>query len=255
VTSPVTAKLATGPSPRRRRRPLMIFIIVVVVLLGLLVGADFATRAYAESRIASQIQQQGFPEKPSVVIDGFPFLTQAARRDFSEIQISAGPLTRGALQIQAIDLTMDGVHVNSALNGGTVNHLTANLSVTFTALASAMTAQGGSSLGSALSGGLTLSQAGSDEVKATLNLPLIGNQVAVWKRDHPPDGVRQRPAAQLRAGTARHHQPACSVAAVRAEHAEHQRHRGRRHRDVFRPEHPLRQLSSQARMALSEAAH
>jgi hypothetical protein len=76
---------------------------------------------------------------------------------------------------------MDGVHVNSSFGGGTVDHLTAALSVTFPALASAMTAQGGSSLGSVLSGGLTLSQAGSNEVKATLNLPLIGSQTAVWK--------------------------------------------------------------------------
>lgn len=179
MTSPATVRLASGAGRRRRRRPLLILVIVIVILVGLLVAADFGARAYAEDRIATQIQQQGFPQKPSVTIDGFPFLTQAVRRDFGEIQIDAGPFTKGELQIQSIDLTLDSVHVDSSLSSGVISHLTAALSVTFPALASAISSQSGD-LGSLL-GSLTLSAAGPGEVEATLDLPLVGKQTAVWK--------------------------------------------------------------------------
>ena len=60
----------------RRRHPLRWIIIAVVVVLAILVGVDFAAKSYAEGQMASQIQQQGFPKKPDVSIEGFPFLTQ-----------------------------------------------------------------------------------------------------------------------------------------------------------------------------------
>ena len=36
--------------------------------------------------MASEIQQQGFPKKPDVTINGFPFLTQVISRDFKNIK-------------------------------------------------------------------------------------------------------------------------------------------------------------------------
>ena len=57
--------------PRRRRHPLRWIIIIVVVLLAILIGVDFAAKSYAEGQMASQIQQQGFPQKPDVTIEGF----------------------------------------------------------------------------------------------------------------------------------------------------------------------------------------
>lgn len=168
-----------GERPRRRRRPLLITLIVLIVILGLLVGADFAARAYAEGRVASQIQQQGFPKKPSVSIDGFPFLTQAISRNFGEVQLSSSNVTEGPLLIQSINVTLNNVHVNSSYNGATVAQLTGTMNATFAALANAMTAEAGG-LGSLVSGGLSLSAAGNDEVKATLNL-LVTNVTAVWR--------------------------------------------------------------------------
>ena len=76
-----------------------VIIIVLIVLIALLVAADFAARAFAENKAASEIQQQGFPKKPSVDIEGFPFLTQVAAHQFHQINISSTNDTEGPLDI------------------------------------------------------------------------------------------------------------------------------------------------------------
>ena len=161
------------------RRLLRTVIIVVVALAALLVALDFGARAFAEAKVASEIQQQGFPKKPNVSIKGFPFLTQVIGRDFSGVQISSSDVTDGPLQIASINATMTAVHVNSSFTGGTVGRLNGTLDVTFAALANAMTAEAGG-LGSLGNAGLTLSQAGPDEVKATLDLVGV-SAAAVWR--------------------------------------------------------------------------
>lgn len=163
----------------RSRRLLRTVIIVVVAPAALLVALDFGARAFAEAQVASEIQQQGFPKKPNVSIQGFPFLTQVISRDFSDVQISSSDVTEGPLQIASINATMTAVHVNSSLTGGTVGRLNGTLHVTFAALANAMTAEAGR-LGSLGNAGLTLSQAGPDEVKATLDL-VGASAAAVWR--------------------------------------------------------------------------
>jgi hypothetical protein len=175
---PPTAQYERGYR-RRRRHPLLITFIVLVVIAGLLVAADFAARAYAESRVASEIKQQGFPKKPNVDIEGFPFLTQALSRNFRQVQLSADNVTEGPVLIQSIEATLNSVHVNSGYNGAKVSQLTGTMDVTFPALANAMTSEAGA-LGSLVSGGLSLSAAGSDEVKATLNV-LVASETVVWR--------------------------------------------------------------------------
>jgi LmeA-like phospholipid-binding len=171
----------TAPAGTRRRHPLRTTIIVVIVLLGLLVALDFGARAFAENKMASEIQQQGFPKKPSVSINGFPFLTQVISRDFKDIQVSSDNITEGPLLIQGINATMTGVHVNSSFQSGTIDHLHGTMTVTFAALANAMTSQAGD-LGSLIGSGLTLSDAGNNEVKASLNLlGGLASGTAVWK--------------------------------------------------------------------------
>ncbi len=166
--------------PRRRGRRLGVLVGVLIVLAGLLVAADFAARAFAENEVASHIQQQGFPARPSVTIDGFPFLTQLAARDFREIQMSSGSITEGPLQIQSINATLNQVTVNHSLSSGTIGQANGSADITFAALASAMTSQGGSALQSLISGALTLSAAGPDEVKASVGVAGVGAD-AVWR--------------------------------------------------------------------------
>ena len=143
MTTGYTGYEDDAPVRARRRHPLRTVIIVLIVLLGLLVALDFAARAIAQNKVASEIQQQGFPKKPSVSIQGFPFLTQVISHDFKDILISSSDITEGPLQIQSINATMSGVHVNSSFQGGTVDHLNGTMTVTFPALASAMTSQAG----------------------------------------------------------------------------------------------------------------
>ena len=169
----------TGYGYERRRHPLRIVLIVLIVLIGLLVAADFAARAFAENKAASEIQQQGFPKKPSVDIEGFPFLTQVAAKDFKDIQISSSNVTEGPLDIASIDATLKNVHINGAFNGGTIDSLNGTATITFTALANAMTSQAGP-LGKLANTALTLSAAGPDEVKATLKV-LVLSGTAVWR--------------------------------------------------------------------------
>jgi hypothetical protein len=170
-----------SPVRTRRRHPLRTTIIVLIVLLGLLVAADFAGRAFAENKMASEIQQQGFPKKPDVSINGFPFLTQVISRDFKNIQVSSSNIKENVLLIQSIHATLTGVHVNSSFQSGTIDHLNGTMTVTFPALASAMTSQAGT-LGSLVSSGLTLSDAGNNEVKASLNLlGGLASGTATWQ--------------------------------------------------------------------------
>ena len=170
-----------SPVRARRRHPLRTTIIVLIVLLGLLVAADFAARAFAQNKMASEIQQQGFPKKPDVSINGFPFLTQVISRDFKNIHVSSSNITEGPLLIQGINATMTGVHVNSSFQSGTIDHLNGTATVTFPALANAMTSQAGA-LGSLISSGLTLSDAGNNEVKASLSLlGGLASGTAVWQ--------------------------------------------------------------------------
>jgi LmeA-like phospholipid-binding len=169
----------TGYEYERRRHPLRIVIIVLIAAIALLVGADFAARAFAENKAASEIQQQGFPKKPNVDIEGFPFLTQVASKDFKDIQISSSNVTEGPLDIASIDATLKNVHINGAFSGGTIDSLNGTATITFTALANAMTSQAGP-LGQLANSALTLSAAGPDEVKATLNV-LVLSGTAVWR--------------------------------------------------------------------------
>ena len=147
--------------PSRRRHPVRVIIIVLIVLIALLVAADFAARAFAENKAASEIQQQGFPKKPSVDIQGFPFLTQVAAHQFHQIHISSTNDTEGPLDISSIDASLKNVHINGAFSGGTIGTLHGTATITFTALANAVTSQAGS-LGQLANAGLTFSAGGPE---------------------------------------------------------------------------------------------
>jgi hypothetical protein len=164
----------------RRRHPLRTLTIVLVAVLVVLVGLDFGGRALAESIMASQIKDQGFPKKPNVSIEGFPFLTQVVTRDFSDIKISSTNITEGPLEIASVNATMSGVHVSTSFKSGHIDRLHGTIDVTFAALANAMTSQAGGLSGILNGAGLTLTQAGPHEVKASFDL-VVFSGAAVWR--------------------------------------------------------------------------
>jgi hypothetical protein len=169
-----------GRTTRRRGGCLRTFVIALIALIVLLVAGDFVTKAFAESEIASQIKSHGFPKKPSVSIAGFPFLTQVIGRDIHKVTISSKNIPEGPVEISSINAVMNGIHLNGGFSSGTVKTLTGSVLVTFPSLAHTLNSRLGP-LGSLLSSsGLTLSAAGPDEVKASLNL-LVASGSATWR--------------------------------------------------------------------------
>jgi hypothetical protein len=153
---------------RRRRWPLVTLIVIVLIL----VVADRAANAYTEDQMASQVQSSlELSGKPHVTIQGFPFLTQLAARDFRTVDITASNETAGTggqLEIASLNATLHGMHIHG-LNSATIDQFNATALITFTALGKA----GG------IPQGITLSADGPNRVKANISIgPLSDTAVA-----------------------------------------------------------------------------
>lgn len=171
-----------GRRARRPRRRGLAWLVALVVVIVVLVGADFAARAVAENVAASQFQKQGnLTNKPDVTIEGFPFLTQVAGKNFSDVEVSAANEKEGPVTITSINATATGVHLNSySFNSGEIGNISGTLLIDFSSLGDTLTTQIGA-LGTLLNGaGLNLTAAGPDEVKASMNL-LVTTGSATWR--------------------------------------------------------------------------
>jgi LmeA-like phospholipid-binding len=148
-----------GPVVRRRRRrrwPIITLIVIVV----LLVVADRAGAAITENAIASQIKSNlDLSGKPSVTIQGIPFLTQLAARDFKTVDINGTDETAGPLEISRLTATIHGMHLLS-LNSARIDQFNAMAVVTFAGLANA----GG------IPQGITLSAGPNNTINANVNI-------------------------------------------------------------------------------------
>ena len=129
-----TARL---PRRRRRRGPLIALAIVLTVLLVVAGVADHVSRGYAQNRIAQQIQQSGLNAKPSVTIEGWPFLTQILGRELETVDISAKNVTADSGKLPfSFTAKATGVHINSSFNGATVDHINGQAIVPYSSVAS-----------------------------------------------------------------------------------------------------------------------
>src|SRR6202044_160282 len=109
----MTGLVATAQHASRRRRTRR-WLIALGVVIVLLVGADFAARAVAEQVAATQFQKQGnLPVKPDVTIEGFPFLTQVAAKDLSDVKVAISNLPEGPVTFSSINATATGIKLNS----------------------------------------------------------------------------------------------------------------------------------------------
>ena len=112
---------------------MLILIIALVVLLGLLFGLDRAAAAYAAGRIATKLQAQGFPVRPSVTVEGFPFLTQLISRHLDGIEVTAPRFPVGqvtaSIRAHATDITLD-----SGYQSGTIAQVTGTGLISFASL-------------------------------------------------------------------------------------------------------------------------
>jgi LmeA-like phospholipid-binding len=148
-------------APRRQRRKWPWVVLgIVLVLAVLFVVLDRVAVAYAENQAAKQMQSQGFPAKPDVTIKGFPFLTQVAARRLNDVHITASNVPAGPVKFSfAADAT--DVLLNPGFQSGTISHVTGTGVIPFSSVSSALGA-GGS--------GLTISSAGGNNVKVSLNI-------------------------------------------------------------------------------------
>ena len=166
-TTPAAQDYQAPPRVRRRRRKWPIITLVVIILV--LVIGDRAAAAITEDQMASQVQSSlALSGKPHVTIQGFPFLTQLAARDFKTVDVNATDETTGPLEIESLTATLHGMHIHG-LNSATIDQFSASALVNFTALAKA----GG------IPQGITLSADGPNKVKANISLgPLSETAVA-----------------------------------------------------------------------------
>jgi hypothetical protein len=96
-------------------------IIAVVVLVGVLVAADYATAAAAESVVSRQLRERlGLADDPAVRINGFPFLTQAVGGHYGSIELDAQRLKVGDLQNVEVKANLHDVEapLSGLLGGG-----------------------------------------------------------------------------------------------------------------------------------------
>jgi hypothetical protein len=85
-------------------------LIVVVVLAGLLVVADRVAVVAADRQVASRVQSAyNLSSKPSVSVQGFPFLTQVASGDYHQIDVSIGSLRTDGVQVNGLTAQLKDV--------------------------------------------------------------------------------------------------------------------------------------------------
>lgn len=99
-----------------RVRALLIGLTVtVVVLVGGAVGADFGTAIYAEYRLARTLRAEaGLGFDPWVGILGFPFIPQALRHRYDEVEIKASGVERPIVGKAGLEATMHQVDLTQA---------------------------------------------------------------------------------------------------------------------------------------------
>jgi hypothetical protein len=89
--------------------------IILVIVFGLLVVADFGAASAAEYQVSKQMRAQlQLSEDPSVRINGFPFLAQAAMGDFRDVQLQAQAVKVGQLSEVGLEANLHHAKVSAA---------------------------------------------------------------------------------------------------------------------------------------------
>src|SRR6202045_2249229 len=99
-----------------RVRALLIGIIVILVALtGGAVGVDFGTAIYAEYRLSRTLRTEaGLGFDPWVSILGFPFIPQAMRHRYAEVEFRANGVDRPIIGEASFEATMYSIDLTQA---------------------------------------------------------------------------------------------------------------------------------------------
>ena len=174
----------TQPSmaaPRRRGRKMLILIIVLLVIAGVLFGLDRAAAAYTARRIATTLQNDGFPVRPNVSVEGFPFLTQLITRHLEGVVVTAprypvvGPVTA------SIDVHAQNIALDPGYHSGTIAQVTGTGLIPFASLARLPAL--------AAVPGLQISNAGPHMVKLSADLQILSASAIARVKQTAPNEI------------------------------------------------------------------
>jgi hypothetical protein len=140
----------------------------VVVLLALVAVADRVGRAVAQTQVADRLQQsQSLSSKPTVRIEGIPFLTQAIRGRYPDVRIAADGLVLSgqgrSVRISHFSARLRDVSVSRDFSRATAASATGTALIGYTDLSAAA--------------GVPVSFAGNARVTATKTVSLLGVEV------------------------------------------------------------------------------
>lgn len=173
--------------------------IAVVVLCGLLVGADRIALSIAEGQAADRLAgRQGISGKPSVSIDGFPFLTQVIGKKLDSVRLSADSvqLSGGGrtVQLSAFAAHLNGVQVSGDYRSATVDSGTGSGRLPYQEVQNLLGLDSRTTLGYGGPGQVKVTvQVMGQKLSTTVKLRTHGNQVLV-------DSVGDIPGAGLLPG-------------------------------------------------------
>ena len=87
-------------------------VITLLVVVGLLVALDRVGLLVAERAVATEARTSGgLAVDPAVKIKGFPFLTQALRGSYDEVEVSAHGIMRGGVTLRSFTADLRDVQV------------------------------------------------------------------------------------------------------------------------------------------------
>ncbi len=92
------------------RKVVIRLVVALVVLAVVLVAADRIAVAYAQREVAQRLQTSyDLSNRPSVKVEGFPFLTQVAMGHYDDIRVHTGGLTARGVPIEELHVRLLGV--------------------------------------------------------------------------------------------------------------------------------------------------
>ncbi|MDQ2836051.1 MAG: DUF2993 domain-containing protein [Actinomycetota bacterium] len=123
----------TAKRGRSRWRGPLIFVVIVLVLL---VAADRIALVAAEHQIAAKVQsKQDLTTKPSVSIEGFPFLTQVAAGHFHAATLGASNLKVGGngrtVTLARLDARVTGIRTSRDFSSATADQVSGTATLSY----------------------------------------------------------------------------------------------------------------------------
>lgn len=140
----------------------------MVVLAVLLVAADRIGLLVAERQIGSKVQSsQGLSQRPTVAIQGFPFLTQVLANRYPTVRLAAQDVKVGGndrqVQLAELNARLNDVRTIDSFTGATAETASGTALLTYQELSRAL--------------GITLSYSGGGRLQASSSVEVLGQSV------------------------------------------------------------------------------